>query len=513
MAGLKSFRNFENVSLKKIYTCIPLIILLFLLGIGQVNYAQTAVPEYALFRGAQEQHAIDCFSEEFNYADLNFKLVKGLDSELKKTSLILLLSNQQSQLFASVTDFNTFDLKQWLIQNQAFSNSDSLIFKFEMELSSGNSIEQTLSFCLKSSEIDQPYQSENDKSLKPIKRTPDGNPKSFVREKDFVRIPIYFATDRNDTFNADLNSRFGGKRADLKYGICQVSLPYQHQVGQIERPSLWKLEFSEDPKKHIVIQDIKVLNKDSYFKNLSEAIKKSTKKSSFLFVHGYNVSFADAAMRTAQITYDLAFDGEAVFYSWPSQASTVDYTIDEANIEWAQNNIKNFLEDYLTKSGAENIYLVAHSMGNRGLTKALLSLMDEHPELRTKIKEIILAAPDIDADVFKRDIAPQMVSKIKKPITLYVSSDDMALKASKKVHGNARAGDSTGAIVLVKGIDTIDASGIDTSFMSHSYFASTSSIIDDMIDIIKTGKSALYRGKLQLIKLKNQVYYKVKKGI
>ncbi|OIO12435.1 MAG: hypothetical protein AUJ53_02385 [Flavobacteriaceae bacterium CG1_02_35_72] len=276
---------------------------------------------------------------------------------------------------------------------------------------------------------------------------------------------------------------------------------------------MWKLEFSEDPKKHIVIQDIKVLNKDSYFKNLSEAIKKSTKKSSFLFVHGYNVSFADAAMRTAQITYDLAFDGEAVFYSWPSQASTVDYTIDEANIEWAQNNIKNFLEDYLTKSGAENIYLVAHSMGNRGLTKALLSLMDEHPELRTKIKEIILAAPDIDADVFKRDIAPQMVSKIKKPITLYVSSDDMALKASKKVHGNARAGDSTGAIVLVKGIDTIDASGIDTSFMSHSYFASTSSIIDDMIDIIKTGKSALYRGKLQLIKLKNQVYYKVKKGI
>jgi len=33
--------------------------------------------------------------------------------------------------------------------------------------------------------------------------------------------------------------------------------------------------------------------------------------------------------------------------------------------------------------------------------------------------------------VFKRDIAPKMVSKVQRPITLYVSSDDLALKASK----------------------------------------------------------------------------------
>ncbi len=513
MADLKSFRNFINTSFKKIKPSVLLMLSLFFLEMGPMSFAQEIIPEYALFRDLQEQRTIDCFSEEFNYADLNFKLIKGVDSEIKKTNLSLSLSNKKMQFFSNVSDFNSFDLKEWLVQNQAFSVKDSLIVKFEIELISGSNIEQIMNFCIKSSEIDRPYQAENNKSLNPSKPLPDGNPKSFIREKDFVRIPVYFATDRNDTFNTDLNIRFGGKRSDLKYGICEVSLPYQHEVGQIERPSLWKLEFSEDPKKHIVLQKINILNKNLYFKNLSDAIKKSTKKSSFLFIHGYNVSFADAAMRTAQITYDLKFDGEAVFYSWPSQASTVDYTIDEANIEWAQNNIKNFLKDYLTKSSADNIYLVAHSMGNRGLTKALISLMDEQPELKNKIKEIILAAPDIDADVFKRDIAPQMVTKIKKPITLYVSSDDMALKASKKVHGTSRAGDSTGAIVLVKGIDTIDASGIDTSFMSHSYFASTSSIIDDIIDIIKTGKSAFYRGKLQLIKLKDQIYFKVKKGI
>ena len=139
-----------------------------------------------------------------------------------------------------------------------------------------------------------------------------------------------------------------------------------------------------------------------------------------------------------------------------------------------------------------------------------VELMTEKPELRNKIKEIILAAPDIDADVFKNDIAPKMTSKIKKPITLYVSSDDLALKASKALHGNPRAGDSTDGLVLVEGIETIDASGVDTSFLSHYYFADTNSIISDIFDLIQSGKRALNRERLQLVSLLNQTYWKVK---
>ncbi|MCB0434078.1 MAG: alpha/beta hydrolase, partial [Mangrovimonas sp.] len=198
-------------------------------------------------------------------------------------------------------------------------------------------------------------------------------------------------------------------------------------------------------------------------------------------------SFADAAKRTAQISYDLKFDGEAVFYSWPSKESVAEYTRDESNIEWAQHDLELFLTDYISKSGAEEIYLVAHSMGNRGLTRAITNVIKEHPEYKEKIKEIILAAPDIDADVFKRDIAPKMIQTIQKPITLYVSSDDLALKASKEVHGYARAGDSGDGLVVINGIETVDATGIDTSFLSHSYFADTSSIIADIFDLIKTG--------------------------
>ena len=113
---------------------------------------------------------------------------------------------------------------------------------------------------------------------------------------------------------------------------------------------------------------------------------------------------------------------------------------------------------------------------------------------------------------FKRDIAPKMVDKIGKPITLYVSADDLALIASRKVHGNKRAGDAGKGVVIVDGVETIDASGIDTSFLSHSYFATTSTIIADILDLMKSGKRAANRETLEKVSRDNVSYWKVKQG-
>lgn len=84
------------------------------------------------------------------------------------------------------------------------------------------------------------------------------------------------------------------------------------------------------------------------------------------------------------------------------------YTHDESNIKWSQRNIEKFLNDFTKNTDTRNIYIIAHSMGNRGMTRALTNLLNKSPKLRSKFKEIILAAPDIDADIFKRDILPQL---------------------------------------------------------------------------------------------------------
>ncbi len=442
----------------------------------------------------------DCLSENDNFRTLKIQFDR---STADSVSLVLRLMNQKNEMNISIDVLNSSDVKFWLLEHQAFQRNESI--SFELTFINGNvkSVVQK-EICLLDSNISQ---SENYNMVNPPRKT-----RGSYSDKSYIIIPINFATDRNFIATNSVNEQFGPLRGnELRYGVCKVSIPKVHEIGEIERPSFWRFEFSEDPKKHIVIQENKVLPKEFFFNQLKERINKSKKKSSFLFIHGYNVSFADAARRTAQISYDLKFDGEPVFYSWPSKAEVTGYMADEVNIQWAQSNIKNFIVDYLTKSGAEEVFLVAHSMGNRGLTRAIIDVITEYPELKSKIKEIILAAPDIDADVFKRDIAPKMVSLIQKPITLYVSSDDLALDASKKIHGYPRAGDSSEGLMLVKGIETIDASGIDTSFLSHSYFADTSSIIQDIFNLIETGYRASKRGRLKLMELRDNIYWRVVK--
>ncbi|WP_179345591.1 alpha/beta hydrolase [Winogradskyella ursingii] len=452
--------------------------------------------EYVIFENEAYAKRDSCVTNKSDFD--KFKLKKLSESTVLDNLKIQVESGYKAEEFNSIERFNLFNFKFWLLSNNGFKKQGDLTIKITY-LINGVAQEQNYSICKAFIELINANDKKEEKS-----RGERKNP-------DYVKLPIYFGTDRNYTKSSDLNDAFGVERSALKYGIVEVSIPHDHRVGEIESPSIWKFEFSEDPSKHVMLQDINLLDKGEFFNKLASDIKKSKKKSTFLFVHGYNTSFSEAAKRTAQISYDLKFDGKAVFYSWPSQASTFRYGTDEENIEWSRKNMRVFLEDYLSKSGAEDIYLVAHSMGNRGLTRAIVEVMNDKPYLRSKIKEIILAAPDIDADVFKNEIAPQMVSKTKKPITLYVSSDDLALKASKLLHGNPRAGDAGEKMVLLNGVETIDATGIDTSFLSHSYFADTTSIISDMFDIIQTGQRALNRKRLLIIKNESDIYWKVKK--
>ena len=302
-------------------------------------------------------------------------------------------------------------------------------------------------------------------------------------ERPYTTIKVFYATDRNNTGSTDPNTTYGGDRGTLKYGTCDITVPKDHRVGELEAPSYLRLEFSEDPAKHVILSRVAEQTASDFYKDVGARVAASKGSSAFIFVHGYNVTFKDAARRTAQMTYDLKFDGAPVFFSWPSQGSLVGYAVDEANIEYARSDLKAFISEFARTSTANQIYLVAHSMGNRALTGAVVDLFREAPDVRVKIKEIILAAPDIDADVFKRDIAPAIAGQ-GQAVTLYASSNDWALKASKKFHGYARAGDTGQALTVVPGIATIDSSEVETDFLGHSYFAESTSIIADIFDIL-----------------------------
>ena len=51
----------------------------------------------------------------------------------------------------------------------------------------------------------------------------------------------------------------------------------------------------------------------AFYELLRQTVNQSARRELFVFIHGFNVSFEDAARRTAQIHYDLKFDGAESF--------------------------------------------------------------------------------------------------------------------------------------------------------------------------------------------------------
>lgn len=314
-----------------------------------------------------------------------------------------------------------------------------------------------------------------------------------LENSKYKSLMVNFATNRKPE-SIDGVTGYGPEPGSMSYGHCVVSIPNTHKIGRTETPSILRFEVKQNPEKHIVVLSTLTVSKEQFFHDLKFQTNAGV-NNAFVFVHGYNVSFSDAARRTAQMAYDLNFKGTPVFFSWPSQASEQAYMVDERNIEWSEPDIKSFLTDFLKASTSENVYLIGHSMGTRGLTKVLASMASQEPSLFKKLKGIILAAPDIDSVIFKRDIAPNIIGLGAK-VTLYASSNDKALGLSKMAHGYLRAGESGPDIVVMKGMDTIDASNVDTSFVGHSYFSDNRSIISDMHYLLGSGLPVTERAGL-----------------
>ena len=316
------------------------------------------------------------------------------------------------------------------------------------------------------------------------------------KNKDYDVVKIFYGTDRGRTGAKEPNEFYGAGRGRLETGTCEVSIPKApyHQRGRLEAPSILRFEINEDPKRHVVLLAVNPLDAGEFNSQFHESLGAAKSKDVFVFVHGYNVNFKDAARRTAQLAYDLDFPGVPVLYSWPSQGATSAYTVDENEVEWTEPHLKQFLSELAAQAGGARIHLVAHSMGNRALTKVMRSLAAENAT--PLFSEVILTAPDIDAEVFERDLAPA-IQKVARHITLYASSSDAALILSQKVNGYQRAGDSWPNILVVPGIDTIDASGIDTDLLGHSYFAQMKAVMDDIDMLLIAGKLPPERSLLE----------------
>lgn len=301
----------------------------------------------------------------------------------------------------------------------------------------------------------------------------------------FHEVEVYYATDRARDIVAMPATFYGSGRGDLELGVATVSVPDSHTPGIIEAPSIWRLEFSANPGKHVILQSVVPMVEDAFYTRLQAEFRDQGKTEAFVFVHGYNVTFDQAAKRAAQIAYDMDYSGVPILYSWPSKGSAIGYVADTAVVRLSGRRLASFLDELVARSGATTIHIVAHSMGNRALTDALeIIALRRGLDERSKplFDQILFAAPDVDAGLFVNMI--KTIRPIARRLTLYTSDKDWALESSRRLHGNAPRAGQGGTSMLADGnVDSIDMSELGEDMLAHSYFAADRSALADMASL------------------------------
>jgi Alpha/beta hydrolase of unknown function (DUF900) len=185
-----------------------------------------------------------------------------------------------------------------------------------------------------------------------------------VRYQRYLEVPVHYATDRRPEVVKDVVSGFGGDRGELAYGIVMVGIPDDHRLGALEKPRKWRLQFRARPGRDVAVGSLAPLARHEFVKSAGDLAADTASGDALVFIHGYRVSFEDAARRAAQLAYDLQFTGVPMLYSWPSEARARRYAVDEDNARWSLPHFREFLRVLREEVGCP-VHVIAHSMGNR----------------------------------------------------------------------------------------------------------------------------------------------------
>lgn len=312
-----------------------------------------------------------------------------------------------------------------------------------------------------------------------------------------VVYPVWFGTNRKPTPGGE--SFTGERNGEITRGRVDVCIPESHRFGETGN-SFWKRLLRFDLRDdRLRIQAVSVRQRDAFFGEIHASMQDARDAGevphALIYLHGFNVSFEEAAIRAAQIGYDLKVTGATAFFSWPSRGSVSAYLADEATIEASEKAITEFLEDFTQNCGAEKVHVIAHSMGNRGLLRALqrIAAADESRS-SWKLCQVFLAAPDIDRDLFL-DLA-HLYPAFAERTTLYASPADLPVHLSAKLHDAPRAGYFT-PYTVAPGIDTVEVPDFDIDLLGHAYFAQADALLHDIFDLIRDGRPPGKRQRIE----------------
>lgn len=317
------------------------------------------------------------------------------------------------------------------------------------------------------------------------------DPGSLPADPDQVVIDLFYATDRQADNAGTDRIAFGKDRGELSYGACEVIVNiHVNDKSEFAERSFWMPSDDPTKTKDARLAQIQPLAFAELSRRMAARQSRSSDKTALVYIHGYAKSFEEVAINTARLVYEINYQGLPFFFSWPSRESRVSYPADVATLAWSALHFEEFVDRLAQQNGIGEIHLVAHSLGNRALLQALVNFIGRHDEGSDwRFGEVLLIAPDVDRDLFERDMLPVLQASPSR-ITLYKSEDDFPLNVSRQVNQYTALGDAGGEPVAYPAIETIDVTSASTVFRGHSYFRKEPSVLADLHYLINERKGA-----------------------
>lgn len=298
------------------------------------------------------------------------------------------------------------------------------------------------------------------------------NPADISAEHD-----IFVATTRRQSADQPRIVYGGDRSPNIAYASVDITVPKIHETGRIERA---RGRAQADPAKHFTARRVSFFKERQQFAQAINAdVVRHEGQRVLVFVHGFNNGFDDGVYRITQIVHDTKYVGTPVLFSWASAAKTTGYLYDKESANAARDDLEATLR-MLAGSKAKSIDIIAHSMGTWVTMETLRQLaITGDRDLGGKLGNVILASPDIDVDVFKKQM--ERYGKPDKPFVILLSDDDRALRLSTFISGDKpRVGDYSDAADLaslgVTVADLTQASSGDR--LNHAKFADNPFLVE-----------------------------------
>jgi len=293
------------------------------------------------------------------------------------------------------------------------------------------------------------------------------------------RVDMLVATTRRPAVVP--GEMFGGDRGEPSFANIQISIPPDavRKIGDVQ----WPRKMPADPATEFATLQATVLSKDQVTSAFHARVLKAPGRSVLVFVHGYNNRFDDAVFRFAQIAHDSGTQAVPVLFAWPSRGATFAYAYDRESANYSRDALEALLNYFVRDPSVGEISILAHSMGNWVTIEALRQMSIRNHGFSAKIKNIMLASPDVDVDVFRMQMTAMGENHPR--ITLFVSSDDKALAGSRWLWGStARLGqidpqaEPYNSFLQKNKIDVVDLSKVksDDRF-NHGKFAESPQVV------------------------------------